>query len=78
MADGGHFEKLAAQKACGRDILWTVGWIAFKFNAVVLLVFLMIWFTFGKNPLKTRCREDILKKIASQKHCGRDILWTVG
>ena len=63
MADRGYFEKMAAQKACGREILWNVGWIAFKFDVVVLWVFLMIWLTFGKNPLKkTRWpMEDILK-----------------
>ena len=36
MADGGHFEKIATLRACGRDILWTIGWIAFQFFAVVL------------------------------------------
>ena len=39
MADGRHFEKMDAQKACGRDIFWAVGWIAFKFDVVVLWVF---------------------------------------
>ena len=28
MDDGEHFEKMAYQNACGRDILWTIGWIA--------------------------------------------------
>ena len=36
MADRGHFEKIATQKAGGCDILWPVGWIIFKFHAVVL------------------------------------------
>ena len=36
MADGGYFKKPATRKARGCDILWTVGWIAFKFDAVVL------------------------------------------
>ena len=36
MANGRHFEKIATRRACGRDILWTIGWIAFKFYAVVL------------------------------------------
>ena len=36
MADGGHFDKIATWRACGRNILWTIGWIAFKFYAVVL------------------------------------------
>ena len=63
MADRGYFEKMAAQKACGRDILWNVGWIAFKLDVVVLWVFLVIWLTFRKNPLKTRLpMEDILNK----------------
>ena len=35
MADGGHFEKIATQRDFGRDILWAIGWIAFKFYAVV-------------------------------------------
>ena len=30
------FSKMAAQKACGHDNLWTVSWIAFKFGRVVL------------------------------------------
>ena len=42
MANGGDFEKIAAQKACGRDILWTVVWIAFTFDVGVRWVFLMI------------------------------------
>ena len=38
----------------------------------------MIWLTFGKNSLETRCpTEDILKKIANRKACGRDILWAI-
>ena len=53
MADGGYFKKMDAQKACGRDILWAVGRIAFKFDVVVLWVFRMIWSTFGKNSRKT-------------------------
>ena len=36
------FEKIAAQKACGRDILWTVVWITFTFDVGVRWVFLMI------------------------------------
>ena len=36
ISDEGHFENVADQKACGRDILWAVGWIAFKLYAVVL------------------------------------------
>ena len=37
MPDGGHFEKkIATRKTCGCDILRTVGWIAFQFDAVVL------------------------------------------
>ena len=36
MADGGHFEKISAQNACERDIIWTVNRIAFKFYAVVI------------------------------------------
>ena len=36
IADKGHFEKIATRRACGRDILWIIGWIAFKFYAVVL------------------------------------------
>ena len=64
MADGGHFEKMAAELACGRDILSTViGWIAFKLDVVVSWVLLMIWLAFGKNPIKTRWPTvDILKK----------------
>ena len=54
MADGGYFEKMAAQKACGRDILWAVGWIALRFHVVVIWVFRMIWFTFRKKSLKIR------------------------
>ena len=49
MADRGHFEKMAAWKACGRDILWIdILWIALKLNVVALRVCLMIWLTFGK------------------------------
>ena len=54
MADRGHFEKMADQKVCGRDILWTISWITFKFDVVVLWVSLMIWLTFGKNLLKNK------------------------
>ena len=36
MADWGHLEKIATQRTSGRDILWTIGWIAFKFYTVVL------------------------------------------
>ena len=54
------FSKMAANKACGLVKL-TVEWILFKFYRVVLLVFLMIWLTFGKNSLKTRwLTRDIL------------------
>ena len=42
IANGGYFEKIAAPKACGRDILWTVVWITFTFDVVVRWVFLMI------------------------------------
>ena len=52
---------MAAQKACGQDNLWTVGWIASKFGRVVLWVFLMIWLTFGINPLKTKWLPQPLK-----------------
>ena len=41
-------------RPCGYDNLWNVGRIAFKFGMVVLQVFLMIWLTFGMNPLKTK------------------------
>ena len=58
LTDEGHFEKIATWKACGCDILWTVGWITFKYNAVVLQAFLMIWLTFGKNPLTTSCMSS--------------------
>ena len=71
MADRGYFKKMATQKTCGRDILWNVGWIAFKFAVVVIWVFVMIWLTFGKNPLKTRWPM-------ARKACGHDILWTIG
>ena len=73
MTDGRHLKK----KACGRDV-WTI-WIAFKFGVEVHWVFLMIWSTFGKNRFKTRwLTGDILKKIATQKAYGHDILWTFG
>ena len=49
MADGRHFVKMASTKACGRNILRTVDWIAFKFHVVVSWVFLIIWLTFGQN-----------------------------
>ena len=42
MADVSHFEKMAAQTACGCNILWTVGWIPFKFDVVVLSTILML------------------------------------
>ena len=59
--------KIAAEKACGHDILLTIEEIAFQLYRVVLWVFLMIWLTFGKNPLKRRWRtEDILKKIVKR------------
>ena len=32
MADGGHFEKIALLKACGRNILWTVNCIQICFT----------------------------------------------
>ena len=46
-----QFFKMAAQKACEHDNLYTVSWIALKFVVVVLYVFLMIWLTSGLNPL---------------------------
>ena len=68
MVDGGH-------KVCGRDVLWTVSEIAFKFDAMVLWAFLMIWLAFVNNSLKTRwLTEDILKKMAIRKASRRDIL----
>ena len=68
MADGGHFEKMSAQKACERDIIWTVGWIAFKFDVMVRWLFRMIWLPFGKKILKARwLTEDILKKLPPKK-----------
>ena len=42
MANGEDFEKIAAQKACGRDIIWTVVWITFTFDVGVRWIFLMI------------------------------------
>ena len=55
MADRGYFEKMSVQKS-----LW-----------VVVLIFLMIWLTFGKNPLKTRWpMEDILKKKPPEELVG--------
>ena len=45
------FSKLAADKACGRDILRTDVWIAFKFDRVVLWVLLVICLTFGYHIL---------------------------
>ena len=64
----GTFSKNCRPKTCGRYILWTVGWIAFKFDVVALWVFLMIWLNFGENPLKTRWpTENILKKTSHPK-----------
>ena len=51
MASGGHFEKMAAKKACGHDILWIVGWISLKFDVMVVWVFPMIWLTIEKKNL---------------------------
>ena len=71
MANGGHFENMVTPKDCGRDILRTFGWISLKFDVVVLWVFLMIWLTFGENPLKTRwLTEDIWKKYPPKNLVG--------
>ena len=65
------FFKMAAQKACGHDILWTFGSITFIFDVVILWVFLMIWLTFGKNLLKTKwLTEDIFQKKPPEKLLG--------
>ena len=62
---------MSVQIACGLDILWTVGWIAFNLDVVVLWVFLMIWLTFGEEFMKTRWpTEDILKKMLPKKLMG--------
>ena len=42
MADGEHFKQMAPKKAFVSDILLTIGYIAFKFDVLVLRVFLMI------------------------------------
>ena len=73
MADGGYFEKMADQKACGCVISWTIGWIAFKLDAVVLWILLMIWLPFCKMA----DAGHFEKKIAILKAYGRDILRTL-
>ena len=62
MVDGGYFEKKSRKKTCVRDILRAVGMITFKFDVVVLWVFLMIWLPFGKNPQKQDGRRRIFWK----------------
>ena len=76
MADRGYLKNMAAQKVCGRDILWNVGWIAFKFDVVVLGVFLMIWITFEKNSLKQDGRWRTFWKNSHWKSLW--VLWTIG
>ena len=62
IADDRHFEKIATWKACGCDILWIVGWIAFIFDEVALQACLMIWLPFENNSLKIWWLiEDILE-----------------
>ena len=51
------FSKMVAQKACGHDVLWTVGWIVFKFEVVVICVYLCLlgrtkWLIENKWPLQ--------------------------
>ena len=62
---------MATQNSCGRDILSTFHWIAFKFDVVHLRVFVIL-LTFWKNPLKTRWLTKTFKKMTTQKACGRD------
>ena len=49
MADGRHLKKMADEKTCRPNLLQTVGWIALKFDVVVLYVFQMIRLTLGEN-----------------------------
>ena len=79
MADGGHFEKMSAQKACGYDILWNVDWIAFKFDVVICWVLVMFCLTFGEESIKNKMADGRhFEKIATRRACGRNILWTIG
>ena len=69
MADGGHFEKMSAQKACGRDIIWTVVWIGFKFDVVVRWLFRMIWLTFWEKNIKSKMADiGYFENVAAQKN----------
>ena len=49
MADGGHLEKMAAQKGSGRDILWIICWIGFKFGSLGISNDLI---NFREEPIK--------------------------
>ena len=46
---------MAAQKACERDILWTVSWIAFKCEVAVLYLFLI---NFWNESIKNNRADD--------------------
>ena len=45
---------MAAQKPCGRDIVWTTGGTEFKYDRMIFNVLLVIWLILGKKTLNTK------------------------
>ena len=64
---------MAAQKACGRDILWNVQiWPGGSLGISDDLI------NFWEESIKNKMADGgHFEKIATRKACGRDILWNI-